>query len=352
MSEFPYPWSESIWRQTRAAHRRLPHGILLSGSSGTGKLEFGFALARAELCDQSFASGDESAGCGSCRSCQLFDAGAHPDFHFLATESIVENLDETKRACASRHLPERPKSRKVASRLIAVDRIRTLNETLALRAFGERKFTLIAPADGMNIQAANALLKLLEEPPSNTRLVLLSSRIFRLPATIRSRTSRIDCVSPPLKAGVAWLAAGGVDAGAAKKLLLTTGAGPVHALALHRQGFTQVLDDLEASVVAVVDGQKSVSETATAWAKRAKDGVSAEDVVPMLRSVLDELARRHQIEARSNNDELQALVPRLHLKRLHEAALSLTRLASVWDSVLDNTLLLEQAFTVVRSVRN
>jgi len=333
MSDFPYPWLASGWQQTRAAHRRLPHGLLLCGPVGTGKLEFAFALARAELCEQTYNSGEASSGCGKCRACELFDSGAHPDFHFVASEALVDTLDAVKTTCASRHLAERPKSRKVASRLIAIDRIRQLNETLALRAFGKRKFTLIAPADGMNIQAANALLKLLEEPPADTRMVLLSSRVNRLPATIRSRTSRIECPRPPLQQGVAWLAENGVDAAMASRLLETTGAGPVHALTLHRAGFSQVLSELEASVVALIDGQKSVSEIAGVWTKRAREGVGAEDVVPMLRSVLDEL-------------------PRLHLKRLHEAALSLSGLASVWDSVLDNTLLLEEAFSVVKSARS
>lgn len=323
----------------------------MTGPDGSGKLDFAFALARAELCDNSYASDDSSAGCGECRACGLFDSGTHPDFHFLASERLVEHLPEQQAIGANRHLPERPKSRKLASALISVDRIRQLNEVLSLRAFGSRKFALIAPADGMNIQASNALLKLLEEPPSDTRMVLVSARIFRLPATIRSRTSQIHCRAPARDDAVKWLYDKGLDKGTAAKLLRICGGGPIRAQTLYESGFPKVLVELENAVVAVVSGEKSAADLAATWTKRSRDGVSAEDVLPILRSILDELARRNQIPSIASQDELQAIVPRLHLKRLHQASLSLSALAAGWDSVLDNTLMLEQAFSVVDSAR-
>ncbi len=351
MADFPYPWTTQLWQQTRAAHRRLPHGLLLCGPDGVGKVEFAFALARAELCNNSYEADDVSAGCGDCQSCKLFDSGSHPDFHFLASELLTEALPPEMALSANRHLPERPRSRKLASALISVDRIRHLNETLSLRAFGTRKFALIAPADGMNIQAFNALLKLLEEPPEQTRMVLVSARVFKLPATIRSRTSRVHCRAPGRDQAVSWLYDKGVDKAIAGKLLTICGGGPLRALSLYQSGFPKVLAELESAVISIVEGDRTASDLAGAWTRRSKEGVSAEEVIPILRSILDDLARRVQIPSLSGQDELQAVVPGLHLKQLHQASLDLSALAAGWDSVLDNTLLLEQAFTAVNSVR-
>lgn len=323
----------------------------MCGPVGTGKLDFAFALARAELCEVSYHTDDNSSGCGKCQSCLLFDAGTHPDFHFLANEVLTNTLQGNRMVCANRHLPERPKSRKLVSSLIAVDRIRHLNEVLSLRPFTQRKFALIAPADGMNVQAANALLKLLEEPPADTRMVLLSARIFRIPATIRSRTSRIQCDAPVHELGVNWLLERGVDREVAIKLLKVCGGGPLQALALQQRGYHLHLGELENAVIAILERESSANDLASAWAKRAKDGFTAEDVIPILRSILDELARRNQLTSKNADDKLQAVAAGLHLKRLHEATLKLSALVAGWDSVLDNTLLLEQAFSVVQSAR-
>lgn len=145
---------------------RVPPGLLFFGEEGIGKETAARAFSAALLC-RSPADGD---ACGSCTDCRLFRAESHPNF----LRVVPENLS------------------------ISIDDIRRLQEELSLKSFSDRpRVALILPADRMTVQAANALLKTLEEPPSAAHLLLVAHRISRLPVTIVSRCQKVPFVPLP-----------------------------------------------------------------------------------------------------------------------------------------------------------
>ncbi len=154
------------------AENRLPHALLFAGPEGVGKRTLALTLAKALNCSR--ADGD---ACGRCRSCSKTDREEHPDVLSL-----------------------RPSTAQ-----IKVGEIRELNAAIQYRPFeGRRRIFLIDPADAMNEQAQNALLKTLEEPPADAFLILLSERPNLLLPTVRSRCQRFT-FSPLAQADVVQL---------------------------------------------------------------------------------------------------------------------------------------------------
>ena len=158
---------------------RLPHALLLSGPSGCGKQRLAVRICRDLLCAQ--------GGCGECRSCTLYEGGAHPEFRAITFE-------------------EHPRTGAMRT-VITVDQLRAVVEAMTrTTTVSDRKVALIFPAEAMNQNAANALLKTLEEPPGNAVLLLVSDNPARLPNTIRSRCQRIDVQLPDREQARDWLA--------------------------------------------------------------------------------------------------------------------------------------------------
>ncbi|OUD13185.1 DNA polymerase III subunit delta' [Thioflexithrix psekupsensis] len=160
------PWLQPHWQTLMTAHqqKRLPHALLLGGQRGLGKTQLAEQLVYALLCQDVRPDGSV---CGHCRGCHLLSAGHHPDFIRL---NPLEN-----------------------SQNILIDQVRGLIQFCTLTShYGGYQIALIEPAEAMNQNAANGLLKLLEEPPDNTLLILVSHRPMQLLATIRSRCQRFD----------------------------------------------------------------------------------------------------------------------------------------------------------------
>jgi DNA polymerase-3 subunit delta' len=205
-----YPWLSSPWQRLTGDLERVSHAILLSGTAGLGKRALAGEFAHSLLCDKPV----DGHPCGQCKSCQLFAAGTHPDL------TVVQPAEEGKS--------------------ISVDDIRELNRFLSLTAHtARRKVVLLSPAEAMTLQAANALLKQLEEPPPGNVLILVSQQSDRLPVTIRSRCTRVELSPPPRELGGAWLADQGVPADATPLLLRNAGDAPLRALALWSGGFLE-----------------------------------------------------------------------------------------------------------------
>ena len=199
------PFSEIIGQDRalgplRAALQRgaLHHAYLFGGPEGVGKGRAARLLAQAANCEGP-APGD---ACGQCRPCHKIEAGNHPD--------VLEVRTEAEMARAKRW---EPAGGKTPSKFIVVDQVRDVVEhRLALRRFeGRRRFVILDPADRMNPQAQNALLKTLEEPPPETTLVLVSSSPDALLPTIRSRCLRVPFAPLPEALIAARLTAPGVS---------------------------------------------------------------------------------------------------------------------------------------------
>jgi DNA polymerase III subunit delta' len=220
-----YPWQEEQKQRLLELQQqeRFPHALLLCGPEGIGLNRFAQTFAMQMLC-LSKASGADDA-CGTCQSCQLYTAGTHPDV------SIIEPEEEGKQ--------------------IKIAQIRELIEYVTLKSFsGNMKIAIIEPADAMNRATANALLKTLEEPPSQSMLFLLSNRPSNLPITIRSRCQRIDFKPALDETAINWLNGQSIDSDLSADILLRLSAGgPLKALSLveeeHLQHRQILLKDLK-----------------------------------------------------------------------------------------------------------
>lgn len=232
-----YPWHAASWGTLTARLDRLPHALLLQGPAGLGKRAFALRLAQTLLCEK---PGANAAACGGCKSCLLFSAGTHPDLTF------VEPGEE------STH--------------ILIDQVRALNESLTLMPHtAARKVAILAPAEAMNLNAANSLLKILEEPPLGSVLLLVTHQPTRLPATVRSRCAHV-ALSPPERAeALSWLRTRPGMEETAGQLLELAGVAPLRALALAGAAFLEKRAQLIKDLEVIWARQDEVLSAASRW---------------------------------------------------------------------------------------
>lgn len=178
-----YSWLEAPWERfiKRLQAGQLPHAILLTGTSGTGRHLLAEQMVGLMLCEKTRSSiSSDSTACGHCRSCRMLAVDGHPDYFVLRSD------DDSSQ--------------------IKVDQVRELLERLALSAGRSGyRVALIRHAEQLNVSAANALLKTLEEPGKKTLLLLVSSHPGQLPATIFSRCQQWRIPTPLLDTGVNYL---------------------------------------------------------------------------------------------------------------------------------------------------
>lgn len=174
---------------------RLPQALLLHGEAGIGKGQLAFWLAQRILCRAS----DPVEACGQCRDCHLIARLSHPAVRWVFPTPPAQYFGPEEREAYLSARAEDPWVELATDRSgeIRIDEVRGLVREAGMRAWegGSRVF-LLTDADRLNREAANALLKLLEEPPAGLYLVLTSSRPAALPTTVLSRCRRVAC--PPL----------------------------------------------------------------------------------------------------------------------------------------------------------
>lgn len=256
-----YPWTQPAWERTAGAINTLHHGLLLTGVPGIAKREFAVALSQLLLCADPT---DHRQPCGQCQNCVLFRAGTHPDFHVLITETEWRDgrVDLLAKYCDRYQDISARDKRANPGKVIPVDQVRLLIERFCTHAhIAARKVALIVPADRMNTNAANALLKLLEEPPDNSILILVSATPGYLPATIRSRCFQIGIPLPADEDATAWLRDHMSAADAARAIRLSNG-GPMDALTMHNDGFLQLQDQFLQGITELAKGKTGALELA------------------------------------------------------------------------------------------
>ncbi len=158
----------SVWLKMQAVidNDRLPHALLLIGPRHAGLLQFANRLMAILVCHQV-----ENAPCSNCKPCRLLLQASHPDIYYLNQDSPTS--------------------------AIKIDQIRVLQQDVyKTPQMGARRFIVIEPADRLNTAAANALLKILEEPPSHTMFILIAEQVSTIPATVMSRCQQYVFLPP------------------------------------------------------------------------------------------------------------------------------------------------------------
>jgi DNA polymerase-3 subunit delta' len=175
----------------RAAYEadRLSHAYLFQGPEGVGKETTALAFAQALNCEQGGLT-----GCGTCPACKMALGLSHPDIHLIFPAPTTLKPAERRELIASYArdgLREQDFGRKTA--IVSVETILTDVVAKANQRpyIGPWKVFIVADADRMTTEAANTLLKTLEEPPQSTVIILTTSRPNALPSTVVSRCQQI-----------------------------------------------------------------------------------------------------------------------------------------------------------------
>jgi DNA polymerase-3 subunit delta' len=229
-----FNWHLDEFERLARQRDRLPHALLLSGPVGIGKRDFAHAIAAGLLCENPVAA---LHGCGQCQACRWLAGQSHPDFRHLQPEAAESAADDE------------PKDKR-KKQDISIAQVRSLGDFINISAHRNGvKVVLIQPAEAMNTNAANALLKSLEEPPPNTHFLLVSDRPNMLPATLRSRCQQLAMRPPSLADATQWLASNGSTQ--PELALAQAGGAPLHAAQIDTAEYwllrNQFLDGLAAS---------------------------------------------------------------------------------------------------------
>lgn len=230
------PWNGSAWQALHGLRRRAVHAVLLYGPRGIGKRSLALDLADAMLCAAPDADG---YACGKCEECVLLAAGSHPDLRIVVPDTWAamrvtppEVVDDE-----SAPAPEEPADRPArVSREILIRDIRALDDFINVTSHrGGARVIVLAPAEAMAAPAANALLKMLEEPPAGVFFIVLSEAIDEVLPTIRSRCVLQRVELPPRDVALQWLREQGVAD--AESRLAAAGGAPLLATD-EAQGFS------------------------------------------------------------------------------------------------------------------
>ena len=241
--------------------------MLLTGVSGIGKREFASLLAQAIICSQP-QNAEAGRPCRNCQDCRLFEAGSHPDVHVVASEhEALEGRVTLLGEYADRYQDAVARDKKAnPSLVIPVDQIRQLIDRFyqASHISGCR-VAIISPADRMNVNASNALLKLLEEPPENAYFLLVTTDPSALPATIRSRCVVEKLSEPSEKETTEWLRKEGAEF---SESLLQERFGPLDLLKQLESGFLEQKNQNIKGVLSVLNGRSDAVELAALMSKQ------------------------------------------------------------------------------------
>lgn len=222
------PWLQSDWDNIHQRYQqgKLPHAVLVTGINGIGKRAFATHMSNTLLCENPSAS-----ACDTCSACLLRLAGSHPDLKEVAPLE--------------------------GDAFIKVDAVRELIQWMQLTPqYDGCKIAIIDQAHAMNRNAANSLLKTLEEPSKRAFIVLLSDAATSMPATVRSRCQKITLSLTDSGQAVAWLRAQSVhDPETALSLARN---GPFHALALVESDFPEQRQRLLSAWRDIVLGKVSI----------------------------------------------------------------------------------------------
>lgn len=236
-----FPWQKAAWQQLgqQLDTGTLAHAILLVGPKGVGKAEFARVLAARLLCE----SPVNGVSCGACKRCLLFVSGTHGDFRMIEPEKV--------------------------DAAVKIEQVRNLVEFFASSSQQDgKKVAVLVPAEDMTINAANALLKTLEEPPGDSHIILVSHASGRLMPTIRSRCQVYSLHLPDTQPALEWLKS---EAGQSLSdeqlahLLFLAGGAPLLARSYVEAGAHEQCATMMGDLAAVLKRDVHASAVAEKW---------------------------------------------------------------------------------------
>lgn len=295
------PWQEGDWTRLNAERERLPNAWLFTGAAGIGKLEFAEHLAQSLLCERPQAGHQP---CGQCEACRWYRHGTHPDFRRLSPlgDEDEEGKEGAEGKKVSRKLP-----------VIKIEAVRDVIDFAHLSAHrAGRRIVLVEPAESLNPAAANALLKILEEPPAEVLFLLVAHAPQRLLPTIRSRCRQFPLTRPHQAQALAWLREQGVAD--AELELAHNGGAPLFdhdpALAKLRGQFVQGLGQPSfANVLQLaeaVDKQKLPLLLPIGWLMKWLHDLASLRLAGLVRYYPDQERALQQLAARADIAQLMA----------------------------------------------
>lgn len=297
---------------------RLPHALLITGPEGVGKTHLAHELARSLNCI------GEAPPCGQCIHCHQIEIDSHPDV------SIVERAE--------------------GKDSIAIGQVRELRDAASLRPFqGRRKVTIIVGSEGLTDQAADALLKTLEEPQPQLTLILTATDADGLPATVVSRCRLVALA--PVEAGiiVAALQERGQDEESAQQLARLSRGSVGWALRAARQPKLAVQQhELAVRLAGLwtldVSGKLQLIESLTDKKDRAAVRRSLELLIVISRDLLlITQGLPPQFLEPEDRERLQGRVAGLDLRAIHSHIFALKSAMERIDQNVDPRLALEAA---------
>ncbi len=161
---------------------RLANAYIFNGPEGIGKFKTALEWAKLLLCKAPIIENSSAESCGSCRACQLFEAGSHPDFNHVYKE-LKEFTEDGKGKAPPIDLP------------ISVIREFLIEKAFIKPTLSRGKVFVVSEAEKLNASSQNSLLKILEEPPEYCRIILLCTCLDKLLPTTKSRSQIVQFTS-------------------------------------------------------------------------------------------------------------------------------------------------------------
>lgn len=225
------PWQRETASGWLAQRDRFAHAWLIHGMPGIGKLEFARAAAASLLCE----SPVQQFACGHCAACTWVASGNHPDLRRVRPEAIAVQEGAASGDGMDEGAGEGGAAKRAPSKEIRIDQIRALESWFNTATHrGGWRVALVYPAQALNVISANALLKVLEEPPPNTVFLLVVDAPDRLLPTLVSRCRRLPLPAPGPEPSLRWLREQGVST--PEDWLAAAGGAPLAAWRLAQSG--------------------------------------------------------------------------------------------------------------------
>jgi len=309
-----YPWLDDYWATLSRylQHDRLPSALMLQANEGMGLIDLAIEFSNRVFCLT--PNGDKA--CGECASCLLFNAGNYPDFYHLK--------------------PEEGKT------TIRINTIRELSASLSLSAqYTKPRVVIIDTADAMLHQAANSLLKTLEEPSENTCLILIAHNLSKIPLTIRSRCQLLSLKDIELGKACSWLELSGCEQ--ATEYLSLANNSPLVAKSFWEKNALEQQEVLFKALTSLIKGQLDPLLFAEVCFSQ-KDIPVLQWLISWFSDVLKSAhgASPEKLMSPKLAVELKILSARLNLKKIHQILDKLIQLSELENTQVNQQLMLEE----------